>query len=136
VKRKRTYQELFSPRNTRKLRKTGKFFIFSHINFCVFSSISWDRKTEKGGCAMLGKMCMNVVWCVAVLLVSGLFGNIGASAAVDYPQQACPPLAGAQGVDSYTKLAGRLEALASNPQSSPDTRDNIMYPFYNHTAFP
>ena len=38
---------------------------------------------------MFKKMCVNVVWCVVLLLVSGLWGNGDVSA---------------QGVDSYTKL--------------------------------
>ncbi len=51
---------------------------------------------------------MNVVFlcCVVSLSAFGLLGNGGASAAVDYPPQAiqtnCPPLAGAQGVESLS----------------------------------
>ena len=40
---------------------------------------------------MLKKVCVNVVWCVAFLLVSGLFGNSSL-------------FADQGGVDSYTKL--------------------------------
>ena len=46
---------------------------------------------------MLRKMCMNVVFLCCVALVS-------AFVAVN-----CPPLAGAQGVDSYTKLMLHIE---------------------------
>ena len=31
--------------------------------------------------------------------------------------------------ERYHQLAGRLEAAASNPHSSPTTRDNAVYPF-------
>ena len=31
--------------------------------------------------------------------------------------------------ETRAELAGRLEAAASNPHSSPNTRDNTVYPF-------
>ncbi len=51
---------------------------------------------------MLKKMGTNVVWCMVLLLVSGLLSNSGAFAAMD-----CPPQAGAQGVENVRLDAAR-----------------------------